>query len=534
MKNTIAIPEIIISPTSNSTAAVSNQKLAEAHRRLPVNMLVNVGWSVINLAVNFWYTPFLIAGLGVAVYGLVPLANSITSYLVLLTDGFDGAMARFIMIELNQGDDRAANRTFNTTVIGSLTIFILLIPVALIVAWLTPHIFNIPAGHEGDASWLVLLTMIAFATTFFSGSFAISSFASHRFDLRLSVNAVRLALQIGSVVLLFSLLKPHLWIVGVGILGSALIALLGHHHLWRRLTPQLGFNLRLFDWARMKQMLRFSGWVLVNQVGVQLFLNIDLLVANLVFGAEMAGRYGAVLIFSALLRNLVATIGSVLEPIVFAFYAQDRIAGMARFCNLAVKFLGLVIALPIGLICGFAKPLLTLWLGPSFAALAPLLVVLVSHLCINLAVVPLFPIQEATNRVRLPGILTLVMGAVNAALAVSLALWSGWGPISIPIAGAILLSAKNTLFTPLYAAKVLRMPWHTFLPGLFNSALWFLVIAGGSYLLSTQFSLLTWPRLALAGLSITCMYAVGAYFFGIKADERALLVFELRQRFLSR
>jgi len=110
-------------------------------------------------------------------------------------------------------------------------------------------------------------------------------------------------------------------------------------------------------------MLQFSGWVLINQAGTQLFLNIDLVVANLVFGALVAGRYGAVIIFSALLRGMVGTVSGVLEPIVLTLYAQNNFSGLARFCRLSTKFTGLAIALPVGLLCGLAKPLLTVWLG---------------------------------------------------------------------------------------------------------------------------------------------------------------------------
>ena len=54
----------------------------------------------------------------------------------------------------------------------------------------------------------------------------------------------------------------------------------------------------------------------------------------------------------------------------------------------AVKGLGLFFALPIGLICGFASQILTLWVGPQFAHLAPLMWVLIFPLVINLCSSP--------------------------------------------------------------------------------------------------------------------------------------------------
>lgn len=536
-ENTPILSDSVVNTPENTRLAVVNSqldmmggKLSEAHRRLPLNIFSNFSWMGLNILVGLWYTPFLIAHLGIAVYGLVPLANSIANYLALMTNGFNSAVSRFLQIDLARDDNEAANRTFNTSVAGALAIFAVILPIAILVSWLAPHVFQVPGGHETDAQWLVLFTMLAFGSAFLAGSFAVSSFASHRFDLRLYVNIIYLFVQIGSVFALFAVLSPRLWQVGVAILISEMVALLGDIVLWRRLTPQLKIRPALFEWARLKTMLRFSGWVLVNQAGALLFLNIDLVVANLVFGAKTAGRYGAVLLFSAFMRTLVGTISGVLDPIMFALYAQNNPAGLARFCRQSVKFIGLTIALPIGLICGLAKPLLTVWLGPAYSDLSWLVVVLVSHLCINLAVVPLFSIQTATNHVRLPGILTLVMGIANAVLAVALALWSGLGYIGIAVAGAIVMTAKNAFFTPLYNARNLRLPWWTFLPNLATTTLACLLVSAAGYWMSINFTLTGWLQLALGAAVIAGIYLLAAYFLGLNPDERLLLRTELRQR----
>lgn len=522
---TYAHPEAV-----KSQSAPANDKWSEARRRLPLNIFCNSIWLCINVFVGLWYTPFLIANLGVAVYGLVPLANSITYYLVLVTDGFDSAVSRFLQIDLARDDTQAANRTFNTAIAGGLTLFTIIIPIAIFMSWLTPRVFHVPAGYGHDAQGLVLLTMLAFAITFLSGSFAVPSFAFHRFDLRLFVNLIRLTVQMGSIVLLFTTMSPRLWFVGVGIFLSSIFAILGHGTIWHRLTPYLKIRFSLFDISRLKELLRFSGWVLVNQAGTQLFVNIDLIVANLVFGAYVAGRYGAVLIFPVFLRMMLGTLGSVMEPIVYTLYAKNDLTKLTRFCNLAVKFIGLTFALPIGLICGLAKPLLTLWLGPEFSTLSWLVIVLVGQLSINLVVFPLYPIQEAANRIRLPGIVTLATGVLNAGLAVSLALWSGWGFIGIAIAGAIVNSSRNTAFTPIYAARVLKLPWHTFLPRLVYGILGSATVGTLTYWAVSTRSLTNWGSLVLTVMIISIFYMIAVYFVGLNSDERSLIFSEIAQR----
>jgi membrane protein EpsK len=508
----------------------AGKKMSEARRRMPFNIVSNMVWLVINIIVNLWYTPFLISRLGVTVFGLVPLANSLSTYLALLTDGFSSAVSRFLQIDLAREDNEAANRTFNTGIAGGFTIFGVLVPLACIASWIAPRVFQVPVGYEKDTQWLVLLTMLAFATTFFAGGFTVSSFSSHRFDLRLYVNLCRLLIQIGSIVLLFAFLPPHLWQVGIGIFLSSIVLLLGHSILWRRLTPQLKINPRLFDRKLVKRLLQFGGWVLVNQAGTQLLLNIDLVLANLIFGAQIAGRYGSVIIFPVFLRTFVGTYQGIVEPIVFMLYARNELKELVQFCRMSVKFTGLLIALPIGLICGLARPLLTIWLGVDYSDLSWLVVALVSHLCINLAIVPLFPIQVATNHVRVPGIFNLIMGLVNVGLAVALAFGSGWGYISIALAGAIVMTIKNTFFTSLYAARVLQLPWHTFLPSMGKGVLGFVVVGSTSYLIETLWHLNSWGMLASTGIILSALYLIAVYLFGANVNERALIKSEIINR----
>jgi len=493
-------------------------------------MLSNLAWLVMNMIAGLWYTPYLIEHLGIAAYGLVALASSLTNYMTVLTQGLNDAVGRFLTIDLARDDASVTNRTFNTGFAGGLVTAVILLPVALILSWFAPQVFDVPLGYERDVRWLLFFIVAAFLITTVATSFAVSSYAYHRFDLRFLVNCVRLVAQMGSVVVLFSVLSPQLWQVGVGLFLSSAFFLLGHWALWHKLTPELKIRLNLFDLSRLKQMLGFSGYVLLNQVGALLILNIDLIVVNLAFGAEVAGRYGAVLILPILLRALVTTLRGVLTPIVFALYAQDDLSRLVTLCQLAVKSIGLTVALPIGLLCGLGKPLLTVWLGPEFSDLSWLVIALVGHLCINLAVIPLFSVQVATNNVWLPGVVTLVVGMTNAAVVVAIALWSGWDYISIPIAGAILLTAKNAFFTPVYGAHILNLPWRTFLPSIVPGVVGCLSVAVGTCWIPLEWDLTDWTQLALVGVIASGIYILATYYLGLDASDRRLLQVEIQSR----
>ena len=161
-------------------------------------------------------------------------------------------------------------------------------------------------------------------------------------------------------------------------------------------------------------------------------------------------------------------------------------------------------------------------MGEEFAFLAPLMVLLTVHLAVNLAVLPLFPINVAYNRVRVPGIVTFFMGIGNFGLAVALPLLTGLGYYGVAAAGAIVLTLKNAIFTPWYATRVLGVGAHTFtrsmLPGIVATGL----IGVAAATLGGILQLPALVTLAVAGAAITLVYLAAVWVLGLNGFERGL------------
>lgn len=504
-----------------SSQAVS---VAAAKGRFAMNIGTNVTYLALSVLVGMWFTPYLLEHLGVAAYGFVPLAATVIDYMSIVTLGFNSATARFLTIDLARGDRQTANRTFNTSLFGALFLAAALLPVAFALSYAAPRVFNLPAGREVDVSFLFLLVGLSFLIDVPGGCFAVSSFALSRFDLRNAIQAMRLVLRAGFVVALFALFSPSLWQVGLATLVASGVDQVAQVLVWRRLTPQLSISRASFTRSRLGELMGMGGWVIVNRVGSLLFLSIDLLVVNLIFGAEMAGRYGSILLFSTLLRRLASAMSAILDPVIMARYAKHDVVGMARLSRQAVKLMGLAIALPIGLLCGLARPLLLVWLGPSFQDLDILLIVLLGHLCINLAVLPLFALQPATNRVRVPGIVTLLMGVLNLGLAIAWARWGSWGAVGVAAAGAVVLTLKNTVFTPLYGARILGLRWWVFLPPLFAGLVATVAVGFLGYGATLLYTPDSWVALAGLGVVVSLIYGGIVLFGGLNKSDRQLLV----------
>lgn len=507
----------------SSVLEVSPPEKGARRGRFAINLFANVGQLGLSTVIGMWYVPFLIRNLGPSIYGLLPLATTMTSYMALVTLAFNSAVARSMTIALEEGDQRKANHIFNTSFWSSAVLtVVLLAPAACGVAYID-RLIQVPPGYVAQARWLFTCTVAAFLLNELKSPFEVASLCRNRFDLRNLLAMSEVLTRVGLVVALFYAVSPRIQYVGLGIVCGTIVSAAGAIRIWRLLTPDLRVGWRHFDWGAFRNLVGTGGWVVVNQLGAVLYLGIDLILANRLFGAEASGRYAALLQISMFIRTLGTSISAVFYPTVLSLYARQDNEELASYLNRAIKFVGLALALPIGLVCGFSQSLLRLWLGSEFESFAPLLALLSAHLCINLAINPLLGLQLAANRMKLPGIVTLVMGACNLALALTLAGPFHWGLYGIAAAGAIMLTLKHVFFTPLYAAHVLQQPTATFLRGLGPILIATFLIASICKLVSLEVDISSWMRLAAAALGISIIYCFGIFTFLLGAAERTLL-----------
>ncbi|MDV4343090.1 oligosaccharide flippase family protein [Methanoculleus sp. YWC-01] len=490
--------------------------------QLPRNLAANIAYFLVNVVIGVLLVPYFINTLGVAAYGLIPLATSITGYVAIVVQSLNTSVSRFLTVDLQREDYTTANKTFNTALFGLTAVILLMVPIILVVAYFAPSIFNVPEGQETGAVLLFLGVSAAFLIRSWSGNFTVQLFAYNRLDLQNLVNLTNLVVQTGLIVLLFTLFGPDLALVGGAHLAGAVMASGVSIVLARQVCPYLRVSIRSFDRRRVRDLCGMGWWVVINQIGSLLFLQIDLIVVNLLFGETSGGEYAIALQWVILLRTIAGVLSGVLTPTILSCYARNQTETLIRVTKSAVKLMGLAMALPIGLVCGLAPLLLTVWVGEEFTFLAPLMALLTVHLAVNLAVLPLFPINVAYNRVRVPGVVTFFMGIGNFGLAVALPLLTGLGYYGVAAAAAIVLTLKNAIFTPWYATRVLGVRAHTFtrsmLPGIVATAL----IGVAAATLGGILQLPALVTLVVAGAGIALVYLAAVWVLGLNGFERGL------------
>jgi membrane protein EpsK len=501
----------------------------EAKRRLLANVSTNIIEIVLSSLIGFWLTRYFILRLGVAAYGMIPLVAQIAAYFDLFSRSARDAVGRFVVIYFNRGEMKKCNIYFNTALI-SLAILCLLACIPLVVVvLLLPSIFNVPAGHETGASRLFLCVLLSSLLIALTGPFLASALIRHRFDLVNLVKILGRLLRVAILVLCFGYLGPSLEYVGWSYCGMGLLLVVGSMWLMNRLTPQLHIEWKSYRWNAFREMAGMGGWMTINQIGALLYLSTQLVIINVLLGAEEAGRYGPIVLLVSLLSVLGSAVANVFTPIAYEHIAQNKIDALVRHAKRSTKFMGLIIALPIGLLCGLSAPLLKWWLGPEFADLSPLAWLVIGPWIVNVTVRPLFSIYRGLSRVKVPAIVILVGGVANVIMSVVLIKYTNLGLYGAALAPLFCLTSKNLFFTPIYAAMLLGRAKSTFfremVPGVVIATL--LSLAGWG--LSRMYDLSTLSRLSVAAFALGIVYLSICYGVALNKEDRRFLLSVVRR-----
>lgn len=498
-------------------------------KSLKKNLLSNVSVFILNGIIGFWLPPYLIKSLGVSVYGMIPLAAAIIGYASLVTIGINGSLSRFLTIDLANNAEEEANYTFNTALASVSFLLIVLLPLLLIFSLNINKFISVPEGVIKDASMLFVCASIAFVLTSLTAIFNTSAYVKNRLDLVNQVSMISMSTRVVLVLIIFLWISISLTGYGYAILAASLFSSLYSYYLFRRFTPFITINFYKVRLSSLKRLLSMGGWLIVIQIGSILFLQIDLLVINKTLGALEAGRYSVILLWSMMIRQFSSSISGALSPLILNLYAKKEFDKMIMLSKLSVKTLTLFITCIVGVLCIISGDLLKLWINEEMSSLKWLFILVIILLPLNLGVQPLFSLNRAYNKVKVPGIITCIMGIISLSLSVSLVKFTSLGLYGIALAGAIVLTMKNFIFMPLYAANNMKINKLTFFQSSLSSVFLLSVSLVITFIYPALIHIKNWPQLIGHSLFLFLLLTSISYLL-LGRNERSMILGIVRQK----
>lgn len=403
------------------------------------------------------FTRYLVRILGVTAYGMIPLANSLIPYISLASVGLSASLGRHFTVAWANGDRESASAFMDTAFSVSIIAVLIALALGTVLSTAALRGLHIPPGMRIGTGFLFAAVTLSAALTVGRSLSAVVPFAEGRIDTDNYATLLDVLVRVTFVVGAFLFFGPSLGYIAGGIIAGAMAGLIFNVITWHRIAPWLVPRFIRPSRTVLRALLGTSIWVVVNQIGSLLFLATDLVIINLTLEPSVVGRYGSVMLWATFLRGLAGALSTFLTPLMVRTYAAGNHDSMVDTATSAVKCVGLALALPIGLTAGFAVPILRVWLGTEFVQMAPVLIALVLHLCVNLAVVPIYSVLISHNRLKIPGIMTVLSGVVNIVLSI---LWVHVWPnaLGVALGTAVALTAKNALFTSWYVARIQNVP----------------------------------------------------------------------------
>lgn len=493
-------------------------------QRFSTNVLSNVAYFVISIIIGLGLVPYFVDTLGLAAYGLIPLATSITSYVTLIIDSLNTSISRFLTIDLQRSDIARANQTYNTALFGTLAIILALIPIVLLVAWFAPEFFDVGEAASGDVFILFLLILGSVLIRAWTSNFMVTLFAHNRLDYRNLVNITNLATQLILVVILFTVLSPSLVYVGLSYFVAALVALFLAYNLSRKVCPDLHISVRSYSHARFGEIGGIAFWFIIDTIGFTLNANIALLVVNRLFGDVAGSEYSLVILWSTLLYGISGLVTTAMTPMIYNYYSRRDTSGLIKFALFAMKCMSLFIAPVIGLICLFSPQLFTVWMrSDAFVHLAPLVWIVVSPVIVKVQTSAIGSIGVGYGKVKVPAFYSLFAGFLNVYLSFTLPFMFGLGIYGVAISGAISMILHTGVSAPLYTAYVVQAPLSTFLRAILKGVSYLVGFVVVGLLILTVFQVSSIFSSIVVGFGLLIGYTVLVLAYILSKDEKELL-----------
>ncbi|MFS0655141.1 MATE family efflux transporter [Bacillus sp. 179-C3.3 HS] len=498
------------------------------------NISANLITFVLMMLMSVCLTPYIVHTLGVEAFGLIHLTQNMINYLSVITASLSAVVVRFFSVVAHKGEMEKAQSYLASYFVSAVLLSISLFLACLFMSRQLVDWLHVPLHLTHDTQIAFILGGLLFMLNFVMSGIGAAPFYANKLYLSSAGQAIQMFCRALSIVLLFTFATPTIWHIPLAAVIGTIAAMGFALYYFKKLIPWFSFKWRYVSFSSSLTLVKSGVWHSFEQMGVLLFLQIDLLMTNLLIGAEATGQYAAILQFPLLLRTLAGTLAVVFAPTITKFYSDQDEEGLVQYAAKAIKWSGLFVAFPAALLGGLAGPLMQLWLGPAYEEFKWLLMIHAGYLCVTLMFLPLTYVPTAFNRFKVPAVVTLVLGGTNVLFAYGLTDTFHLGLYGIACAGAFVLLMKNVVFLPFYTSKITKQKASVFykktLVPLIGASLIWGICAG----IQLVYQVTSWWELLCIGGLCFIIYMGYLYQFAGTKQERLQLMRKVKQATVER
>lgn len=505
--------------------------------RTIINLICSIAVFITNFAINFILSPYIVRTIGVEANGFVTLASNFVTYAQLIVTALNSMAGRFIMIEYVKKDYKKANLYYNSVFWGNLIIVAILIIPAMILIFKFENFFDVPEN-------LVIDVKILFSFIFFNFFLStgvpnwMGAYITNRLDRTYIPNSFSTVLKGALIFLSFSLLSPKIYYVGFAATIYTCFNLSVNWINTYKLTPELKVILApkriICSFSAIKELVGSGIWNSISSIGSILLSGLDLVIANLFFGATEMGLISLSKTLPHFIQQLSLSVREAFAPELTINYANNDIEAVKKDLNRAMKMTSILMTIPIAGIIVLGDRFFELWVPSQDAKLLQTLSILaIFGYIFTSGTQILYNVFTTVNKVKTNSILMIVSGLVSTGTVFIFAKFTNYGLYAVAGASTVVNLVRNMIYTVPFTAKYLGLKWYQFFPQVlitfFSSAV--LVVIG--FLIKKYLPTGSWLMLFVSAIMLGIIGLVINIGIVLNKNEKRYLLNIVKSKILS-
>ena len=400
------------------------------------------------LLLGIFMLPFNVSHLGQSAYGLWVLVASVTFYFSLLDMGYGVAQVRFTAKYRAEGNTAALNEMASTMFWMFAGIGVLTFLLALLLAFNLEHIFSLSVSQAqtGRIVFLFISAYVAIGFPFSVFGGIVNGFQRVYLNgiVALVTAVVVAAVNVAVLLAGYGIVELVVATTTVKILSYIAYAMNAY-----RVFPALRIRLSNFKRSRLREITGFSVFILLIDLANKLNYSTDAIVVGAFAGTIAVAVWAVAQRLIEIVQRVADQLNSALFPVVVDSSTTQRLDRLQKIFLQGTRLsLAMVVPLATGLAL-LARPLVLVWVGPSFAGSVPVIYVLSIVVALRVGNATSAVILKGDGQHKLLAFSNITMAVSN--LVLSIALVRRYGLIGAAL-GTLLPMIATSMFLVFPAA----------------------------------------------------------------------------------
>lgn len=501
-------------------------------KRVAINMTAQLLAFAVNMLLGFILVPVIDSMIPNA-YGFTDIANKFVQAAQIIVSALNTMASRFITIHIHRNDREEANRYFSSVFFANVLMAVVFMAPAMFVVVYLGHIFQVPPEASlPDIQMLFFFIFVNFLISITTSVFGVAPYSKDRLELSSVATILGEVVRLAVLFVSYFFFRPYLWYVGCASVASTLVQAAANLFFTRRLLPDMEVKKKHFRWEKVRELVSLGAWNSVTRLGQLLLDGLSTSIANIMISAAAMTTISISTQVPTVISNLMGTIAGVFNPQMTIAYAKEDKKQLLEIIASADRIMIFIISIPIAFMTVFGKAFFQLWIGRTQdpGELYILALLNVGTLFVSASIQVLYHVFLITKRVKLNSVVILLSGILTTATVFILLETTDLGVYAIAGVSTFYGILRNLVFTPIYAARCLKVKWYTF----YGDILLGLASIGAICLTALPFQLLIeidgWIKLFAVGIAAGAAALAVNFLIVLRKNERKMVLDMVRKK----